>query len=533
MQATSRTQTKPIEIGSSSAIYDFDPALQEDSYDPAYLKADSQSQSQESLEVQPEAGKRTSAKATTSPICEAEDSSEDELPDAFEAVRQRKEKEQKAKALREKKAALLARQQEKAEQKKVEEDVKGKGREIVMDLDSDQDLEIEPTRAATPIIKSEHRSPRSHKLMRQLALRSAKKERNDEISDSQVHRAGRTFHGGEAQVVVAPHVATKASRATNSKKKESAVTAKAVYDLLLAKSRVQSHVEKVKRLEDWKRRGGTLRHDHAMEEAAAQGDEDEEGHDDRAKELMEAIKAGAENGGEEDEDDEDDDYIASDEEAALFSGEEVGSADEEEGSAGEDSEEEQGAPDKALKAQESYREKLTDANSDEPDMSADLSSIAPTEVIPSQGGLESGSESDDGIVAARRFKAVKSAILDDDDSQESFAEKPAKVTEDSSNESAQATQYHQFVVKGAAPAFPEVGEIKDISLTQAFGKVGATQAPPQASKAIFEDGEGFSQMFGSDGAEGFTQAAEPTQTGRQVENDAPLPSVCPCAILTP
>lgn len=523
MQAAVKTESKTIEIGSSSYIYD---NMDEDSYDPSYLriKNESQSQSQDSLESLPSTRAVLPDKATTSPIVEddGDDSDDEEFPDAMQIVLARQEKEKKANALREKKALALA-MREKAEQKKPDEDIKGKGREIVMDLDSDpDDLEIEMPRAATPVIKAGPHSPRSHKLMRQLAQRSAKKEYDDEMSESQFHRAGRTFHGAEANVVVNPHVTTKATRPKAPKKKEHAVTKHGVDNVLMEKARQQALLDKMKRMEDWKKRGGTLRHDHAVEESLAQAD-DEEGQDDRAKDLMNAIQAGAQENNEQDEEDEDEDYIASDEEAIL-SGDEMGSAEEDENAMDGSSDSEEESIEVKSKQQtdmQSFRDvQQTGDDSDAPDMSADMSSIAPTEVMQSEREDNSDDESEDSPFVAPRTKQARQVITDD----EADTGSPADADAGSSGPH-QATQYHKFVVKEAAPAFPEFEKIRDISLTQVFGKVGASQAPPQASRAVFDDGEGFSQMFGGDDAEGFSQAVEPTQTGQAMTVDGPLPSV--------
>lgn len=526
MPTSTRTQAKPIEIGSSSAIYGFD--MDEDSYDPSYLKAEPETQSQDSLTAEHAKKSTVPSKSTTSPIYDAEEDSDEELPDAIKILQERQEREKKAKALRAKKAALLARQQERLE-KKAEEDVKGKGREIVMDLDSDpEDLEIEVTRASTPVIKADHHSPRSHKLMRQLAHKSVKKEHDDDMSESQFKRAGRTFHLGETNVVVNPHVAMKAPRAKAAKKGEHAVTTHGVYNLLIEKAKQQAVYDRVKRMEDWKRRGGTLRHDYAAGEVMQAGDEDEQ--DERAKALMSAIQARAVEAteGDEDDDGDDEDYVGSDDEAAILSGEDEGSAaGEEEDTAQPDSEEEEDEDLKIANGRFVPDDKLAHRASEDPDMSAEMSSIATTQVIPSEKSDASDAESEEAIVVVRGPKITKRVAVEEEESQEVNTLPANSESQGHAIEgSAQPTQYHQFVVKGGAPAFPEFGnEIKDISLTQAFGKVGATQAPPQASKAVFDDGDGFSQLFDDGDAGSFTQATEPTQAVKPAEADAPMPSV--------
>lgn len=526
MQASNRPLQKAIEIGSSSAIYDFN--MDEDSYDPSYLKAGTQSQN--SYSAKQDSKPAAPAKSSTSPIVEAEDDSDVDLPDAIQAIKERKAKDQKAKALQAKKAALLARQQARTEQRKPEEDVKGKGREIIMDLDSDpeEELEIEVARVSTPIIqRAAHASPRSHKLMKRLALKSAKKEHDDDMSESQFNRAGRTFHHGDENVVVNPHVATKAPRAKNTQGKQHSVTAHGVYNLLMEKAKQQALNDKVKRMEDWKRRGGTLRHDYGTEDVMQA--EDEEGQDDRAKDLMNAIQARAVETPQNDEDDEEDDedYIGSDDEAAILSGEDQGSANEEddEDLASSDKDED----DENLKIADggsTLLDSMGHRAPNDPDFAGDLSSIATTQVIPSDPTEVSDAESEDVVVVSTRVKPTKRLNVAGDDSQG-----PTSATSDSEESAhnkqdpAQATQYHEFVVKNAAPAFPEFDNINDISLTQAFGKVGATQAPPQASKAVFDEGDGFSQMFGDDDATGFTQAVSPTQAVSAPKLDGPMPSV--------
>lgn len=525
MQASSTGKPKTIEIGSSSAIYDFN--MDEDSYDPSYLKAETQSQSQDSVQVNQKATSTVPTKASTSPICEAEEDSDDEFPDAIQVIRDRNEREKKAKALQAKKAALLARQQEKMEQHKPKEDLKGKGREIVMDLDSDpEELEIEIPRASTPVVKADHHSPRSHKLMRRLALKPVKKEHDDDMSESQFKRAGRTFHHGDENVVVNPHVATKASKARSTKKGEHAVTTHGVYNLLMEKAKQQALNDKVKRMEDWKRRGGTLRHDYGTEELMRA--EDEEGQDDRAKDLMNAIQARIiETPQDDDEEDEDDeDYIGSDEEAAYLSGEEDGSVHDEDEEPLASSDGEDGKAINNANVSASVQDRFAHRASDDPDLAGDMSSIATTQVIPSDRSDVSDAESEEAIVVSIRAKPTERLVLQAQESQDDGAALAGSGDNAHPNQDpVQATQYHGFVVKDAAPAFPEFGKIDDISLTQAFGKVGATQAPPQASKAVFDDGDGFSQMFGDDDAGGFTQATLPTQTGAGPKANAPMPSV--------
>lgn len=495
--------------------------MEEDSYDPSYLKAETQSQSQDSLETRQESKPTISKKAGTSPICDAEEDSDEELPDAAKVLKERHEREKKAKALQAKKAALLARQQETTEKARLQADVKGKGREIVMDLDSDpEELEIEVVRAATPVIKADHRSPRSHKLMRRLTMKTVKKEHDDDMSESQFKRAGRTFHHGDENVVVNPHVTTKASKSKPTRKHEHAVTSHGVNNLLMEKAKQQALSDKIKRMEDWKRRGGTLRHDHGNEELP-QADDDEEISEDRAKELMNAIQARAIDADEEDEDEEgDEDYIGSDEEAIL-SGEEVGSADEAE-SVGNDDDGESAIGSDSGK---NY-DKVAHGESGEPTSSGDISSVATTQVIASDKSDVSDAESEDAIVVSTRIKPTMRMAVEDENSQETSSAQP-QMTRNLSEESqaAQATQYHDFVVKAAAPAFPEFDKINDISLTQVFGKVGATQAPPQASRAPLDEADGFSQLFEEDDGGGFSQSTIATQTGTVANAAGPIPSV--------
>lgn len=500
-----------IDIGSSSAIFDID----EDSYNTKFLQADSQSQSQDSLSTSDVSRtsimeyKAAARDSKENVIDDNNEDDDDELPD----VKVIFENNRKARALKEKKAKLLAMQLEKESAATLPKaDVKGKGREMSLSDSDAEELEVVVPRASTPVIKAAHHTPRSHSIYRKLAPNSVKQEHDADIDDSQIRRAGRTFASGGDKVFVAPHVAMKSDRNKPTRKAPNAVNTININRHLLEKAQNQAHVDKLKRQEDWKRRGGTLRYDTTVHEdlVVGDGEEDQEG---QTKELMEALRADAEqqsDGNDGADEDEDSDYKGSDEEEeAIYSGSEAGSMDGEEDL--EDTKQRPHGPDVS---------KPVDSDVDGPDMDADLSSIATTQVIPSNPEDQpSDISEDDVVVTARRSRPVQKASSDDEEETVGQASPAGHAIV-----AVQPTQYHEFVVKGGTQTFPEAGPMRAISLTQAFGEAGATQAMPQGSRAAVDEADDFADMFGEDGVEGFTQTQAPTQTSKPSQPEH-LPSV--------
>ena len=577
---------KPITIGSSSAI--FDTPCTEDSYDPSYLESQSQSQSQSQIE-----GNSQDQIKPISPIevgqrqqdaKKVEEEEEEELLDVSQMI----EREKKAQALKQKKAALLLRQQVLEDEKREKKSMngKGKGRAIVSqqgieispsDSDSDDDLEICLPRLVSPKIEFQYpRTHNSHFSMAQKKIQALvpKREREhsitvhgggDEITtDSQFHQAGRTFGRGDARTIVDPHVAMNTklgkSKSGNSNRnsgttahagtKMGGVSKKAQDKLLLQKASKQAREDTLRRVEDWQKRGGTLRHQRSIgitQSAEFQQDEgkdnEEVNQQERAKDLMESMRVEAEraaaneqDAGIEDGDDADDEDF-------------VGSGEEEEND-NEDEEEEYGSIDEMgsmdgmdLDEASTSEAELEEARND--DKEAEFNSeVSSSPVVVGQGSnlidtnttvrlssqapgeADSLTEYDnyDDESDNRRPQTITSrprliASITDDEGK-SLKSSP---TLDKPKEVVAATQYHSFIVKEQA-AFPhfDPSKMAEISLTQAFGNPEDSQPIPQASRAVFEEGAGFSQFFDEEGL--VDSQVLPTQTQMPVLQK-PLPKV--------
>lgn len=487
---------------------------------------------------------------------EADEDDDDDLPDLAVIIA----RDTMALKLRQRKAALIARQ---LDSNTVKKDTKGKGKmgasglneptayhndPISLDADEDSDLEIcEPALFKAPFAikkdttprntakhgrKASTHGPQSSAYHSRMEGRSIKREESF-ASESQFHRAGRTFGaiGGE-RTTVDPHVVdslrlgSKANRQQVVGPSTSAVPAhsrvekraggrhatsvskKAQDILLLGKAARQAKEDRDKRIDDWQRRGGTLReaNDAAgsapVAEGAISAAQEDANRAELTKDIMMQIRQDAEDAveaEEEDDDEEDGDYVGSGEErepadADVGSADEWGSADEaaavasasdDEDQAGSDS----NAGDEGATSVHDMAEEAAHANGNALEQVANLDRSGQTE-----NDTEEGEE-----IFRRPVLSKRQAILDDDDEDEEMISRP-----------------HD------GQTFPIYdGEMRDISLTQALGSIGDTRVGPQASHAVFAEGEGFSQMFADGSAGDFSQMM--TQT--QVVGTANLPQV--------
>ena len=455
---------------------------------------------------------------------EQEDGGDEELLDVEEML----ERQKKARALERRKAALVLQQQMRADEKlalKLKNKLdggKGKAKaqqdatlrdDDVVSSDSDE-LEICIPRPASPKIEAKPHDLLSHtqkKLKDLVPKREQSAAAHEEMTESQFHRAGRTFGRGAAKMVVDPHVASKmnGSKAGQGKfaktKTNGRVSKKAQDKLLLGKASRQAREDTLRRVEDWQRRGGTLRvgSGSALEMQSREvAGEVTQGREDRAKGLMDSMRMDAERAGRESElenedgdDADDEDFVGSDgeaedddEEREVDSNDELGSVDEMDLDEESDSAAELEDQDDAVKKGE-------DAESS----SLRLGASADSSTQRSQYPIEQ----DENLFrrAAGANKATRAAITDDEDEGNTPAPKAVA-----------ATQYHSFIVTEQAP-FPHFDPTKmaEVSLTQAFGNPEDSQAMPQASRAVFEEGAGFSQMFSDDGLVDAELQPTPTQ----------------------
>ena len=542
----------PILIGSSSAI--LDTSMDQESYDTRFLQTETQSQTQGETQAVTRAivldDMRTDAsraldarlaeifesKASRAQEIAAHEDDED-LPD----INEERAKAARIKALKERKAALVAKQAERAAATE-RAAKKGKGRAVErerdadekMDLptseidivftsaiksgkalndDEDSDLEIcapgFASAKATPHGKSGHRRNDSTARQRMAGIlppRSAIKREESFASESQFNRAGRTFgiHSG-AQTTVSARVETRPaqvaavsmvqarksilSRAIHKKasaKSDNVVSKKAQDRLLLDRAARQAKEDRERRIDDWQKRGGTLRHGQDTTSTGQENEDDtasgEAARLERTRELMAQMREdaaaadvgseAAEAGDEDDADDED--YIGSGDEApkpaAPLAGDE-----EEEWNSGDE---------------------LGSASGDSA----------------SDASEEAADEKD-----ASNNRTENPAVIDEEEEEEGTFRRPAPkvrqvIADDDEDDSPTSACIAPYIPR------TEVN-MPNISLTQAFDASDESGDVPPAM-------DGFSQMFAEgDDALVFddSQAIPPTQT--QVVSTADMPEV--------
>jgi len=445
--------------------------MDEDSYDPSYLESQSQTQTQDDSQIFDVKPVKQALKATSSieDVVDAQDDEDEELPDLADM----REKEKKAKILRDKKAALLLQQRLREDDKRQmlasEEphkyDIKGKGKSRAetprfdFSSDSDGDLVITVPRAPSPKIEKGAPISLTQNKLRTLLPKRERAVTEDVTSESQFHRAGRTFVSGTARTLVNPHVESQIDRRAKQPKKpslfnpKSGISKKAQDMHLLAKITQQNRAENERKKSSWESRGGDTLNDKALAAAAQGVEEQEQNKGERAKDLMDRMREGAEQSElqskNDDGDDEDDgDYVGSDEEpnstADVDSGEEWGSADEDAAVA-----EEVGANEGEDAADDS-----TESQSQQAPSSPAIDTVSKSVAHSTQSG-----EDDDDVVF-RKPNKIKSRpqVFADDEEEES----PARAEKDP------LSAANQF----GGPAFPSFdnhAEMGTISLTQVFG----------------------------------------------------------------
>lgn len=319
--------TTPIDIGSSSAILDADN-FDSDSYDAAFL----QSQTETVLPRAQVTVKAEKKPAAPSAVLEAGRESDDELPDISVEMA----KDAKRRALAAKKAALVMKQQVRADEsqerrREAHETMpdyraKGKGK-AMMDLDGSSsddgdtsDLEIVLPKKEQPTIAPVHKDkkPFKHAIQGFAGPARPKRDQTPDVTDSQVARAGRTF----GKTLVDPHVAARAAKSSfggqhpQKRGKPAQITGQQLNAHLLSHASVQGQKAVWERKEDWKRRGGTFREDdsHRTETAADETEDAEQGEGEKVIERLQK-KADADDAEEDDDEEQDANYVGSDDEA--------------------------------------------------------------------------------------------------------------------------------------------------------------------------------------------------------------------------